>query len=128
MDASSTSKGPGAVVASPSIRILGPYGRPAWNSRPPTHSTSIAAACGTVADCDFDIRFNPTPLRPCPMPSTILERLLSLVALDLEVTVAPSPARGLTSRSVVRRGTCQYHLLGTAQGGIADVERSRVSC
>ena len=58
IDASSTSKGPGAVVASPSIRILGPCGRPAWNSRPPTHSTSIAAACGTVADCDFDIRFN----------------------------------------------------------------------
>ena len=58
MDASSTSKGPGAVVASPSIRILGPRGRPAWNSRPRTHSTSIAAACGTVADCDFDIRFN----------------------------------------------------------------------
>ena len=58
MDASSISKGPGAVVASPSIRILGPRGRPAWNSRPPIHSTSIAAACGTVADCDFDIRFN----------------------------------------------------------------------
>jgi len=57
MDASNKSKGPGAVVASPSIRILGPCGRPAWNSRPPTHSTSIAAACGTVADCDFDIRF-----------------------------------------------------------------------
>src|ERR1700730_12971858 len=92
MDASSTSKGPGAVVASPSIRILGPYGRPAWNSRPPTHSTSIAAACGTVADCDFDIRFNPTPLRPCPMPSTILEHLLSLVGLDLEFIMAPSSA------------------------------------
>jgi len=58
MDASSTSKGPGAVDASPSIRILGPRGRPAWNSRPPTHSTSIAAACGTVADCDFDIGVN----------------------------------------------------------------------
>ena len=58
MDASNTSKGPGAVVASPSIRIAGPCGRLAWNSRPPTHSTSIAAACGTVADCDFDIRFN----------------------------------------------------------------------
>ena len=72
MDASSTSKGPGAVVASPSIRILGPCGRPAWNSRPPTHSTSIAAACGTVANCDFDIRFNRTPLRSCPMPSAAL--------------------------------------------------------
>jgi hypothetical protein len=58
MDASNASKGPGAVVASPSIRILGPCCRPARNSRPPTHSTSIAAACGTVANFDVDIRFN----------------------------------------------------------------------
>jgi hypothetical protein len=36
MDTSSTSKGPGAVVASPSIRIAGHCGRLAWNSRPPT--------------------------------------------------------------------------------------------